>query len=165
MSSQLLLQRNKRGRLCTNMRHNLPFGIFTIDKNKLTRNILSLCRRSTNKKIGGFANQKISEEMKKVILELVQGVKSSNIENLSSDEETLINKILNRSGVTGLKAPQQTYTDSELQNKLSVNLGELKSGNDSKSMKQETKTILNVLSRKGYFNEYQVNHISKTFKL
>ena len=163
--SNLSLQRNKRGRLCTNMRYNLPFGIFTIDKNKLQRNILSICRRTTNKKIGGFANQKISDELKSVILELIQGVRSERIEELPADEEEFINKIITRSGVTGLKAPQVTYTDKELQNKLSVNLGELKSGNDSKSMKLETKQILNVLSKKGYFNEYQVNHISKSFKL
>lgn len=163
--SVLNLRKNKRGRWVTGMREDIPFGIFGVDKNKLKENILSICRLTNRKKIDGFPNKKIDKDVKLVILEILQGVIPSNIDHLKTGDQNYIHHLIKRSRVSGLELPRTEFTDRELNNKLSVNLGQLRSGNDSEELIKETKQILNVLSKKGYYNEFQVEHISKEFKL
>lgn len=159
------LQQNRRGRWVVGMREDIPFGIFGIDKNKLKDNILSICRLSTGKKVDGFPNRKIHDKMKLIVLEMLQGVQPSISDELNQKDFEYVHKIIKRSRVTGLELPKTKFTDSELNNKLSVNLGQIKSGNNSKSLLEETKEILNILAKKGYYNQFQVDHTSKIFQL
>ena len=131
------LTRNKRGRLIVGARDDIEFGILGIDKNKLKDNVLSICRLTTRKKVNGLPNQRISDNVKKAILFLLQG-NQPDLSEITTKDRSLIGKIIKQSHVSGLDIPKtiDNSTLKELQQRLTINLGEIVSKNDSEENKK-----------------------------
>lgn len=146
------LRLNKRGRLCGNLREDIPFGVLGIDVNKLKQNIISIVRRSTNKKIDKLPNMKINQAFHDIMLQVLQGLyPEEQIQSLSKEEQKYLQLLLKTSMIDVHKLINPaTYelknlSDKELQKRLIVNIGQLESGNNSKALKEESKEMVEKL--------------------
>jgi hypothetical protein len=161
-----ILKQNKRGRWCV-MRDNMEFGIFGIDKLKLAKNILSIVRLTTGKKVNGWPNKEISHAVNTAILQLNQGM-MPDYNELDENERDLIQKLVEQSHLPtqGLKANKPVEVPIDQAKDLMLrNLGEIKSGNDSAQLRKQTQVLMNRLIKAKLLSPTTANQICHTFQL
>lgn len=160
------LRLTKNGRLCGHLRVNIPFGVLSVDGNKLKKNIISIARLQTNKKVDNLPNMKISDTFKSIVFELLQGVLLKNeLMQLSQQEQEYINRFIKVSQVSDLEIPKVNMSEQEMKQLLLINLGQIDSQNNSIELKEQTKQILNYLHSQKQLSDTQYHHISIQYKL
>lgn len=162
------LELNRCGRLCGNLRSDISFGVLGIDSKKLEKNIISIIRLRTRKKVDLLPNHHISNAFRLVLDQLIQGVfPQEAFAELTPDEQEYLNRMIKVAHVK-LEKPEPKITDqtnATLQNRLLINIGEMESYNNSKDLKLQTKLILKELLNRKELSTAEVSHISSKYKL
>jgi hypothetical protein len=162
------LELNRCGRLCGNLRSDISFGVLGIDSKKLEKNIISIIRLRTRKKVDLLPNHHISNEFRLVLDQLIQGVfPQEAFDELSREEQEYLNRMIKVSHIK-LEQPEPKITEqstSTLQNRLLICVGEMDSYNNSKDLKLQTKLILSELYHRGELSSAEKTHIMTKYKL
>lgn len=169
---------NSRGHVTGNLRDDIPFGMFGIDQNKLTKdNVLSVSRLASRSKIHDFPNTIVSPQLKRAIIDLSESAVGwgEATQGLHKLEVEFLKKLVKRSKVeisvpttniqSDFKGLTQSLTPNELKMKLMINLGEINSSNDSAALMLETKQVLKRLLQKQLLSNDQVEQISSAYGL
>lgn len=172
------LKKNKLGRYQV-LRNDQAFGIFYIDIDKLQHeNILSLIRQTTRTKINGYPNQKVSDEMKLALMQLMEDV-YPDFNSLTANEQLVLKDLIKRSklNISRIKQPEikkETVSNknkptkpakSKVQHQLELWLGAIRSGVNSKELKMKIRTLLKQMYKDRMITKEKILQISKAFKL
>lgn len=166
---------NKRGRLA-NAREDIPFGIYGIDRVKLKHGLLSVIRLSNKKKVNEFPNCKLSPTLQSAIEQCLLG-NCPDVTQLSSTDHYFLQRLIGRSHVSNISLPrlnpnaslrcscQTLPTIKKLQHQLSLNLGEIQSGNNSMLLLGDTLHIVKSLLSQDKISLSNASDIVKAFEL
>lgn len=166
------------------VRDDIPFGIFLIDKLQLHHGILSIVRASNRKKIANLPNRPISTAFRGALSDCLNGI-NPDTTTLTHAEQLFLSELVRRAKVTHVhvgrgfanhNSKSSGHDDSlkellPLQHQLTLNLGELDSGNNSDLLKrdtaliQETLHILRTLHKQKKLSFAEVADIIKQFHL
>jgi hypothetical protein len=150
-------------------RDNVAFGKYIIDKKKLSSNILSFAHKSgpgtgssarRNHTVTGLPAIRISAPLKGVVMEILNGM-PVNLDALDSGDMTLFNRII--------KVSKKTFdskisnNNNELMSRLSILIGEIAAGNNSKALKTELSQTLNSLNKAGLVTNKQVIEATRRY--
>ena len=113
----------------------LIYGKYVIDKKKLGKGILSISYPN-GKKVPGYPNMKVSDDVKKVFM----NNKINKTYDLSETEKTFIRDFINRSGAEISKSKSKAVCNKSF-NRMAVLLGEMNAGNTSQVVKNELADI------------------------
>jgi hypothetical protein len=126
-------------------KYELNNGKFTIDLEKLRRNILSVSYSSCRASIPSLKKELISNDVKDIITDIINGNYNAKLFNkMKQDDQRLVSTF-----VRAVKIPDidMTEFDKAYQNHYEILLGEINSGNNNPSIKRELKEyILRAIS-------------------
>jgi len=140
----------------------VSYGNKIINTKKLEDNIIALKRKSgTN--IKEFPSYRVSENLAKVIKDIVGGRISNmtDISKLTKQEQEYLYKLNKASDIydkLNIQTPNKDEQEKEF-NKFEVMKGEILSGNDSKELIRNFKTLCLKLGREGKLPRNQVSDI------
>ena len=124
------------------------FGSKKIIYNKLYyHNILSL-KYKNGINVKTFNNIKISDKLRSIIINLVQGYKptTTEINTLSKTEQELYDRLIYLSNLNKSVENTQDKTVNNLKKRLEIISGEIQAGNNNPTLKTELKSILEKLT-------------------
>jgi hypothetical protein len=130
-----------------NLPQYVPFGDVNILLKKLFYdNVLSV-RNKQMKSVAGLPVAKVSEQMVKIITNMVEGIHPTyaEINSLASPERQLYDRLIRIANLNKTVVHQGDKSVAELKKRLSLIEGELEMGNDNYALMQEIHTILNSL--------------------
>jgi hypothetical protein len=118
-------------------------GKFIIDKNLLNNNILSIKHGRTRKKLNGFPNVEISNNLRNYITGNAHGP-------LTETEMRYLSLLYQKAhGISRIPKtsnnPYMHHGTRDLQNKLKIIIGEIENGNTNRELKNELKTVAKLL--------------------
>jgi hypothetical protein len=140
----------------------VPFGKHFLHREKLGNGILQIRRNGSNT-IQNLPTQRISDNLKKVIEELITDMQPSfgSLYGLTGNEKDLYNRIILHTGIDQrLKIPSpELDNDQKDWHRFQVLIGELDAGNDNVQMIKELKSLLIKLSHKKMLPRGQVRAV------
>lgn len=178
---------NKRGQMRSEIRSNVPLGIFSIDENQLNKGIVSLQYLKTNRGITGWPKIHVSSALKRVLLDIIHH-HNVDISPLSDKEKSYVINLMNRSksninidipqqitmSGSGVKKAVKTGTIDDhlspvdaLQNQFNILTGEYSSyggpvHNDA--LIDQLHKCFNQMKKHGVISAAQVTELKKIYK-
>ena len=140
----------------------VPFGRHYIHVGKLGQGLLQI-KRSGGNTIPDLPTQRISNELQKVMEDLISGMNPSfgSVYNLSDDEKDLFNRIVRTTSIDQrlqIPAPELT-NDQQMYHRYQVLAGEIASGQDNPAVIKELKGLLIKLSNKRILPKAKVHDV------
>ena len=140
----------------------IPFGRHFLNREKLGNNILMIKRNGSNT-IAALPTTRITNELKKVVEELMQGMNPAfgNIYGLTDDEKNLYNRIILHTGIDQrLKIPAPELDEEQKDwHRYSILLGEIEAGNSNPVLVKELKVLLVKMSNKKMLPKAEVRSV------
>jgi hypothetical protein len=140
----------------------VSFGRHFLNRIKLGQGML-IIRRSGGNTIPELPTQRISDNLKKVLEQLIDGLQPSfgSVYGLSNQEKDLYNRIIKHTSIDQrlqIPAPELNQ-DQKDWHRFQVLIGEVAAGNDNTQMIKELKGLLIKLSSKKILPKAQVHEI------
>ena len=121
-------------------RVELNNGKFTIDMEKLRRNILSVTYSSCRATIPSLKKEHISNDTKNIITDIIGGKYNVNLFNkMKSDDQRIVSNFVRTMKIPDIDMKE---FDQAYQNHYEILLGEIQSGQDNPSIKKELKQYI-----------------------
>jgi len=132
------------GRGCSlkSQQNRHSFGIYYLDKKKLNENILTVKYTKTDSPIQKLRTQKISNELKEIINDVITNKFNNRIYNgLNETDKRLFNRFIETVKLTD-SIPIDNTLDDNFQKNYQVLIGEFQSGNNSPEIKDALKRFV-----------------------
>jgi hypothetical protein len=155
-------------------RHNVSFGKWLIDKNRLNKNVVSIAYKNLHK-APSFPNVQVSNALKNSILSIVAG-DHPDTEDLTDSELKYLQRLITASCIPikigkaigynmhrGLSVEDATEPALRLKNRFTILTGEITAGNDSIQLRKELAGVINELLNRNLISIENVEKLKKMF--